>query len=510
MTTDRVPDTLRRATVLAIVATLYGAVVAALAGPGFASFDTAYQWWMGRHSVFSTLWPPSYLVTFSAFGSFSPLIEAPTVWFLLNVALVSASAAVIAFFCARTHVGGVATFFALAASPVVWLLLPHVWSDVGLVAMLLFAVASLCAETAYYEDTPSRSIAHWACFICLFVAVGIRHNALLAVAPLLFAWVMLAIPQVRRMASCARRHVTAVLISTFLTVTFFAVHSGIAKRLAVERSDTWAITAIWDLQAISVATGRVQIPLSISPDTDLTDLRTSFDPVNAVTLYGKSRAHWANATTGLSNHQSSDLIAAWRSAVQSAPREYFAHRWFVIMAMMGVSQRNDVIDRTIHGGTRIEPIHTQFRDNPRQAFWWGAGFASWRRISDELLNTRAGTPLTTLLAALIVSAACLFRRWPRPLSAPHTTEAYSKTPNQPPSLRPNGPADSPGRGLLAAASLTSGALYLAGIFVAAPTADMRYILWPVIASVLTAVFTSTMRSPCRTPDSSPVTSNPAS
>lgn len=447
---------------LLLSATCYAACIFALAGPGFASFDTAYQWWMARHAGITTLWPPFYVASFSALERLSG-VAAPTAWFVINVAAMAAASAAIARACAQTVVGGLLTLAALLCSPVVWQLIPHVWSDVALASSLLCAMACLARVASESSSLRHRWLA--LSLVALWVAAGVRHNAAVAVFPLATAWMWLAL---ERLASTARRRCVAAMVGgTALALVIVATHSGLSRLLAQQRADTWAITAIWDLQALSVASGEARIPRSISPDTTLDDLRGSFDPVNAVALYTRSRANWANATTGLTQAQSSDLLRAWYGAVQRQPMDYLRHRLRNLGAMLGVPGSEP--------GTRVEPVQTAFGDNPARTFWSEGGIAVWRRWAGWLASLGAWTqPLATIVIAFTLALAASVRRRA--------------------SLRLSISRGSGDRTALALATAMSGTLYLLGLAFTAPTADMRYALWPVVAAALTAVFTCTTRS----------------
>lgn len=444
-----------------LAATCYLGCIVALAAPGFASFDTAYQWWMARHAAITTLWPPFYVASFSALERLSG-VAAPTAWFVINITAMATASAMIAHACARTSGGGLFALAALLCSPVVWQLIPHVWSDVALTSSLLCAIACL-ARAALGGTSRHRWLI--SSLVTLWVATGVRHNAAVAVFPLTVAWMWFALGHLS--TTTRRRCVAATVGGVVLILVIVATHSGLARLLAQQRADTWAITAIWDLQALSVASGEVLVPRSISPDTTLDDLRGSFDPVNAVTLYVRSGARWANATTGLNQAQSSDLLSAWYGAVTRQPLAYVRHRLRNLGALLGAPGSAQ--------GTRVEPVQTAFGDNPARTFWSEGGVAIWRRWAVWLASLGAWTqPLATVVIAF--------------------TLAFATSVRQRASLRLSISRGSGDRTALALATAMSGTLYLLGLAFTAPTADMRYALWPVVAAVLTAVFTCTTRS----------------
>jgi hypothetical protein len=222
----------------------------------------------------------------------------------------------------------------------------------------------------------------------------------------------------------------------------------------------------------------VLIPTSISTNTTLTDLRASFDPTNAVALYARSSANWANSTVGLSATQAKDLTRAWWNAVRAAPFAYLYHRATVIIAMLGVPQRDMRTGSAITVGTRVEPAQTAFKDNPTRSFWSPSGVDAWRQLATHVAGSALGAPLATLLAAMLVSAAALAHRT---LRHRRLNIGYEML------IEPFC------RFRFAGACFVSGALYFAGLVFAAPTADMRYIFWPVVAVLLTAAFLCSSR-----------------
>ena len=464
------------------VAALYGAVVVCLAGPGFASFDTAYQWWMARHLSVSTLWPPTYVYSFYLLDTLVPWLDAPTSWFFINLVLSCLSAAGLAVLCARSSFGALLALLAVLFTPVFWLLIPHVWSDVALVSVLLAVTLLLLVASREDQSPPMRRTAVVGSFLGLFLACGIRHNAVAAAFPLMGYW-LLVLPSAWSGSQKRISPLVAVLVGGVVACLFFAVHVFVGTLLSKDRADTWAITAIWDLQAISVESGVNLVPKSISPDTNVADLQASFDATNAVYMYTKSEARWVNSTLGLKASERADLRDAWWVAVKGRPREYLQHRLRATAAMIGAPT-------TGHMGTRVEPAQTPFGDNPRREFWWPSGQSYWSRVAATMSPSLLCSPSLTQITALFafVGAAIRLKR----------RGAWS-------AIRSALP---PGQAALAVSVLLSGATYLAGLFVTVPTADMRYGFWPALAFVLAAILICTT-SPAETSSSLP-TIKPAS
>ncbi len=459
---------LRRTAALVVVAALHFGAVSALTWPGFASFDTAYQWWMARQWDISTLWPPSYVISFRLLDFLQPALTAPTAWYVCNLALMNLGAALVAFSCARSLTGTLFCFVAIVASPVAWLLTPHIWSDVALVSLLLISTGCMMLASRLERSTMLRRRILAVSLFGLFAAVGVRHNAVVAVFPLVSIWFVVATDA----NASVRRHLSLMLIYGAIVTSMFAgIHLAVSRWVATVRADNWAITAIWDLQALSLASGQNLVPKSISANTDMADLRASFDSTNAVSLYANSRANWVNSTTGLTQTQAMDLASAWRSATLTHPTDYLSHRVTVMGALLGLHFGSKA-------GTRIEPVQTQFRDNPPRHFWWEAGVDLWRRMAARIGGLWIATPAAEIaIAAVVLFAGVVQSRGTKHIAIFPPTE-FDRMKKQ----------------LFAVAIAASSLFYLTSLFFTAPAGDMRFAFWPVVALVVAAILTSTTRS----------------
>ena len=419
--------------------------------PGYVTHDSAYQWWQARTGDITTLWPPGMVFLLQAFGK---LGNGPTTLFVVNGLIYWAAAAYIA----TRQAGWIASWSCaalLALAPTVMICLPHVWSDVTL-AVWLFAASALLHFLLSTRLSPwtSRSVLTLACALLVY-AVLLRHNAWCALPPLcwLAALQWHRIEHNRLAPAISMRVVSMIAMALFATA--LTVYALVPRAVSKTHADTWAITLIWDLQALSVASGAMLMPSSISDNATLDDLRQSFDPVNAVTLYVKSTARWANATVGLTATQKSDLLSAWGRAVWHNPRAYVSHRLFVLAKMLGV-KRNVQRD-----GGADEPGHVQFRDNPSLEFTHPALLRIARSWIDWLKPQWWTTPIVWMTIPFFYLIVRLRKAGVRTL----------RTAVQQPAI----------------AIWASGFMYLIPMALLNPTADLRYVLWPVLASVVAAL-----------------------
>lgn len=442
--------------------------------PGYVTHDSAYQWWQGRHDEITTLWPPGMALFL---GLFDPKTgNAPAAFFVLHCALFWCCAAYLSM-RQPTAIRRVAVASVFCVLPITTICLPHVWSDVALAIWLLVAALGLDLAARMKGSNFAQTVLIVLCSAILVLSVLLRHNALLSLPPLLWlaACRWRAVLTMRRTICFApldvRRKlaITALATSILLALTL-ATYALVPRWVSKTRADTWSITLIWDLQALSVASGKVLMPSSISGNATIEDLRASFDPINAVTMYVKSTSSWANATVGLSSDQKSDLATAWMQAIARDPVTYARHRFFVFTKMLGPKR-----DAAVDGGAD-DPIHVQFRDNPTLAF---ANPDVLRRAQMWVSWLRPqwwASPLAWIVATSACVGCALWRSRRRAFN--------HLRPELPPSRWSWMLGDS--RFFSVACVWLSGLLYLVPLLVIAPTADLRYVLWPVLASVAAA------------------------
>jgi hypothetical protein len=421
--------------------------------PGYLSHDSAYQWWQARSGETTSLWPPG---TVYLLALFDRVWIGPHALYVLQIAgYWSCVIAVIAQCGSRLSAIVAALLFGLL--PIAWICLPHVWTDVHMAVMLFAAAVCLrAASHARAKDARRRPWLLAASILFMVYASIVRHNAIVALLPLLWWWSAVALSRNDSSLdwpAILRASLLSLFIATAI-VAFYQVNVRLASKV---RADTFAITLIWDLQAISVATNRNLIPNEISSNTSVEDLRTSYDPLNAVPMYINSKAKWANSTTGLSQDQKTALYSAWFNAITEYPLAYAKHRARVFFRMIGIKR-----DASIHGGSD-DRQRLQLKDNPQHEMAFPQMLGALQKWSDVLKHGWWATPLVWLSASLLALFGLLFRN--------ERSKQRSK--------------------LLALPSLalcSSAALYLASLLFTSPAADLRYVLWPTIAALLAAIY----------------------
>jgi Ca2+/Na+ antiporter len=368
----------------------------------------------------------------------------PPAVFLFNIAAYWLAIAFIARKMA-SWTGTLVTLALLGLLPISLICLPHVWIDVLMAVILMMVAAILFTQMQH-----ARVNGYWlfGATVLLFFASIIRHNAIFALAPLCVFVSYLALRS-RFTSRWAMIVLGAVLFAIIVLFYVFSVRASAQKS-----AETWSVTPIWDLQAISIKTGRVLIPEPLhGPGLTVEELRDAFRPVDAAILYAKNKTPFANPTEAFTPEQRESLRRAWVDAVIQYPEAYLSHRLYVTQKLLGAKRNHE------QDGTSDLPGFVSFRDNPPVA------------IANPQLNAHAGVaaewlkgstllaPAWWLFGATFVVLAAL-RRNRREL---HQAHGFALT------------------------LIASAWLYLTPLFVLSPNADLRYSLWPVIACVLGAL-----------------------
>ena len=439
--------------------------------PGYLSHDSAYQWWQARTGNISTLWPPGMIVLLAAVERLSES-SGPTVLYVLHSATYWFSAIVFAT-CMQSRRGVVLVAALFAVCPAAWICLPHVWTDVELMALLMLVVALQVIATRTSKRLALAALAFT--FLILAYAAIVRHNAVFALLPLCACSVWLRERLNAPQVSTRRNWPRVAAFTTLIMVGIALFQQAVLRWVPTSRSDTWAITLIWDLQALSVATHQVLVPRSISPDATVDDLIASYNPLNAVTLYVLSKRTWANSTIGLTSTQKSDLTDAWLAAVKAHPRDYLRHRLLVFRKMIGPKR-----DEARDGGAN-EPLRVAFRDNPVFAFNHPWALTAAQHWVTFIKPYWLGSGAVWIALSSLAAAAAL--RWRRGTSPELATSASGAAFVDMPELALCHTRLVQG---IALATLLSGISYLLPLFFISPTADLRYALWPTLACLMAA------------------------
>ena len=403
--------------------------------PGYVSFDVVNQLEQGRTGSFTNVSPPANALLLGAAFAMS---ESTAPLFLLNSILLFTSAAWILVIL-RPKIGH--AFLVLAAVPLLPIL-PHLWTDVHLTAVLSMATALiLYASQAGHQRRRRRA---WlAAFFLLCWATWVRHNAIIAVLPL----ALLPIAQMLVIERKPRKNTVALLMAVAAVVALILIRS--ASSWLVDRPvSVWAVTPMWDLQTLSIHADEVLLPDGfVGPGMSTDELQQAFSPNTAVPLFTNTRSGVLNPTLELLGPAKRQrLLEAWLHAVRGSPLAWMEHRWTVFHRLFGPHTRDDLV-YMVDSPRFLEP---DIRSP------WRAELHAVVRLPLEWARDLG-----------------LFAPWPGFVIALGVFMVG----------RRQGPGVS---AALQVALLASATLYVATLLPLTPSAEQRYLLWPLLAVIMAA------------------------
>lgn len=427
--------------------------------PGFVSFDTAYAWSQARHGDASGITPVVFVDMLRLATTFS---GGPDGLFALHLALFWCGLANLAQALKWRPPAGAVALVAIAFLPLPWLLRAHVWTDVGVLA------ASTCALGLLAQaQTASRRIS-WllAALPCLAYAALLRHNALPAIAPLAAWWSALAWPTTSRIPR--RRRTVIIATMGLLMLAIFGLGRALDASLHT-RIPVWPSLAQFDLAGMSIETRQMLLPdFMIGPGLDIDELATAFRPWSNLTLFD-TRHGMRSPFEPLAPDALDVLQSVWLDAIERHPHAWLAHRWHVTQALFGTHAREWPAQLI------YVDAQTPYGDNPPIAANRTALHARLMRTADALRATPALAAWPYLLMGLLAAPFAWRRR-----------------------------RDTSGRSALVA--LASAWLLALPLCALAPSAELRYLGWPCMASLLAVAAAFTSRADRLEPKSSQETS----
>jgi hypothetical protein len=403
--------------------------------PGAMSFDSAYQWWQARGGETTNIHGVGMTWFWRAGNALAP---GPGVIFVLQLLLLWGGLAFIAQHLSAPTLGRVAFMLVAASAPVCFVLFSHVWSDVMLMVVLTCAVGTMLHARGRHR---LWLLPGWA-LLCL--AITLRHNAVAAVFPMLIYMEHLRNVQVGRAAAKSLRTVGIALLVTVL----FQFGAYLLERTVDQRRTLFAVTAEWDLAAISLDVGVILLPPdSHGPGLTLDDLRHAFVPYTAATIFERTQAGMRQPFFAPADPLNDEIRRAWIEAIVTHPRAYLAHRWRLTKALFG-SKSGD----WPRGLVYVDGVY-QYDGNPPVAPNTSSAHAWCSRLFDAMYESVLLSAWPYLCLTLVALALAWRRR--------HQADM--------------GPAF---------AVLTSGLLYAAPLPFVAPSAELRYTGWTCLAALI--------------------------
>ena len=202
----------------------------------------------------------------------------------------------------------------LAFWPPFFLLQAHVWKDCLLASFWALACAALVSE-AQNPQRFNRTKLLLAALLLLFGAL-LRHNAILALPPLIF-WIGWRLYPNRRtlQAVVAIAVVPAVLLANV----------ALARLVHAKPSAAWAVTALFDLSAEAIGTGEWHVPANLRVDVPISRFSEAFTPYSGVGLF--SAGIIVDGVSGpLAEQDKATLMRNWLTLPIRSPRVYVRHR----------------------------------------------------------------------------------------------------------------------------------------------------------------------------------------
>lgn len=425
----------RRWSVPAMSALAAAALFALAFYPGTVCFDSAYQWWQARGGETTNIHGLGMTWLWRLGGAVS---HGPAFPFLLQLALFWCGLTLVAVSLPVRTAWRIAFLVAAGLSPMPFVAFSSVVSDATMAALLCCAFG-ICVN----DLDGDRRIPFLLVLALLFGAVLVRKNALPAVIPLAIFACWKEFPEGRA------RTKAAVLAGLCIAVLMQSANALLERRVD-HRFSVFAGTAVWDLAAISIATGDVLLPPSIhGPGLDVADLSQAFEPYSNVSIFARTHADMAQPFFDADDPRNEDIRRAWIEAIMHHPRAYLSHRWRLTRELFG-SKRSDWPRELVYF-----PGNVQYRDNPpivANTGWLHALFVGW-------IDAARSSIVFAAWPYILLSLVAGFVAWRR-------------------------------RGCLQAqaalAAIGSGLLYAAPLPLIAPSAELRYLGWTCIASVLGA------------------------
>jgi len=312
------------------------------------------------------------------------------------------------------------------------LTLAHVWSD----AMLTGALSLACALMLLSATGRGKGWAVLALPFLVFAGL-VRFNAFPALLPIICYWwyVMLegTLKSWRLPARCAVLLVAALVFLAGI----FAVNKALEKRFVTIPMSAWAVVALWDLAAISLATNEMRVPsFALYPSTTLKELREHFREDSNTPIYAVvyDRGYPQPYTSAQLKEINRGLLAA----MMEHPEAYLEHRWRLTRYLFGRYKHEKSM--TFYAGIR------PYADNPPRALPENPLRDKALGFYQEAVKTWWSAPIVSVAVSLLL-LPLLWRQRHRE------------------------------QGKVAFMLVLSGLLYVAPLCLVAPSAELRYFSW---------------------------------
>jgi hypothetical protein len=300
--------------------------------PGYMSTDSLWQLRAARSVSFDDFHPPIMSAVWSILDR---IVPGPLGMLVLHNLVFWASLALVVSLTRLGNLAAAALILAVGFFPPNFILLAHIWKDVGMGVTLLSAYALLLLA----DRRRSRALVI-AGLCSLLYPLAVRHNAAFAVLPLSIWGGCIA---VRVFRVGVRRPVLGGLgigVAAFALLLFLA---GTTNRILTGGRTTFPIQGILmhDLAGISVRSDVLLVPsyiLAEVPTMEIGTLKLIYSPSIDSIFYRKDNLPALFYTSD--EQKFYDLVATWKTVIPANLSHYLAHRWDVFRAQMSMGSRN--------------------------------------------------------------------------------------------------------------------------------------------------------------------------
>jgi len=305
-----------------------------LYAPGYMSKDSLTQLAQARSGIFNDNHPPLMAATWSIMDRISAgpfgmlMLQALLFWIGIGVFFAYTQGWV----AVRTVCAALVGFF-----PPVFGLLGTIWKDIFMLGALVLAVGLI----VLFQRKKGIILA-LAIFSLLVVACSLRHNALVAIPPLVF-WL---VHSLRFVKARLRKWtlIRAVLLALAGSAVAYLCSSGLSSRLVSTNTCFWQVLAAYDITGISVRSNQVLFPPDcriLSRPPTLEQLRAVYSTYSVLPLY----RGWVDDTgpkqplfvRTVSKDALSNLSTLWLESVGRHPGAYLAHKWGAFSRLIGLT-----------------------------------------------------------------------------------------------------------------------------------------------------------------------------
>ena len=408
-----------------LAAVMY-ALFLSLFWPGFRTSDSAEMWLQAHTGELTTVHAPVMSITWSVLDRLWPVAGN---LFALHTLLLGVGFVLLALALFRRWPARVLLLLVLAGWPPLSASSAHIWKDIPMLAFFAMAVALFIAE----HRRPARWMLHLAAGL-LAVACLYRHNALPAALPLLYWYAhRVGVQGFPRKLALTAALAGAVLVLTALP----ARYPGVVER------QVWPVVAVWDLAAVSIDTGQMLIPLDWrAADLGLAELEDSFRPWSNTSIFDGGKlliSLYVEPDQG----RSRELLQAWFGLWVHQPVAMAGHRLRLTAYLLGIQRSNVPLAMHYAPGVVNVPGHARIELPPNR----------WRDAWSAFIASGVGSVLFLGYPYVAVTLLGWLAAWRR-------------------------------RDVLWQAITLSALMCVATLALFAPSAEFRYLLWPVLVALL--------------------------